>query len=57
MKKYFYNIMFAFIGALAFTACSEESGTEPEPTASLLLQYISMKPSFLSVPTTMSLSV
>ena len=29
MKKYFYNIMFAFIGALAFTACSEESGTEP----------------------------
>ena len=29
MKKYFYNIMFAFVGILALTGCKEESGTEP----------------------------
>lgn len=29
MKKYFYNIMFAFIGIFALTGCKEESGTEP----------------------------
>ncbi len=29
MKKYLYNIMFAFVGILALTACKEEKGTEP----------------------------
>jgi len=29
MKKYINSIMFAFIGLALFTACSEESGTEP----------------------------
>lgn len=29
MKKYLYNIMFAFVGILALTACKDERGTEP----------------------------
>jgi hypothetical protein len=29
MKKYLYNIMFAFVGILALTGCKEEKGTEP----------------------------